>query len=472
MAYPETTAFADMPFDEAIRQLASVYADERVFQKSAREKLAAPEWLTSIGSTVINDPVARNALVGSAVGAVGGAGAHAFSQPKGKKSKGLLSQALYGGLAGGAIGAGTGMVQSTSQGQNPGLNAGGRGNSMVDAKALAKNPKLLQEIRQLSSSTNSFEDLIYGAANRGYSFMRENLPISTFAMPVYGAMALYNNTRHLPALGYKYIEKPLSPILNPVLNAVGLGSITGRRGVFDLTKAEDVKGMHKRVNPGVLKSGLRQLVATNPEYAKYKPVIERILGRSDVDTLLSKAQNPGDTSLYKQLHGASKLTGDARAKVLKQLGMTEEQIKHFRSGELSGTFRPETDKGLASQLKALRNDAKADPQAIKRLEQLIIDSTKRRRLPLHSGLLDAAASEGLKGTMTADARTTAPLVKTKGIFGEMKAVPQGVSGAKRHLMALAAIPTVEYGLKSLLSGAANERTLQQRLQELKGGGQQ
>ena len=463
MAYPETTAFADMPFDEAIRQLASVYADERVFQKSAREKLAAPEWLTSIGSTVINDPVARNALVGSAVGAVGGAGAHAFSQPKGKKSKGLLSQALYGGLAGGAIGAGTGMVQSTSQGQNPGLNAGGRGNSMVDAKALAKNPKLLQEIRQLSSSTNSFEDLIYGAANRGYSFMRENLPISTFAMPAYGAAALYNNTRQLPMF--------VNAIANKARAGLGLEQ-QGRRGVFDLTKAEDVKGMHKRVDPQVLKSGLRQLVGTNPEYAKYKPVIERILGRSDVDTLLSKAQNPGDASLYKQLHGASKLTGDARAKVLKQLGMTEEQIKHFRSGKLSGTFRPETDKGLASQLKALRNDAKADPQAIKRLEQLIIDSTKRRRLPLHSGLLDAAASEGLKGTMTADARTTAPLVKTKGFLGEMKAVPQGLSGAKRHLAMLAGIPVVEYGIKSLLSGAASERTLQQRLQELKGGGQQ
>lgn len=476
---------------EALNDLASLYADRKVFGKEAAVKEADSGWLTSLGNTVATDPVARNALVGTAVGALGGAGS-SLMEPN-KKKRNTLSRALFGGLAGGAVGAGTGMLSPTAGGSG-GSGAPEGTSPRINPKALANNPKLLDDIKRLSSSTNSLDDAIYSGLRNTGSFLWNTVPVSTVALPAYAANQLYQNTRWLPAgIHSMFGGKPGSRA----------------RGVFDLNRAEDVQNLHRKVDSRVLRSGLSKLLDSkaSPEYAQQRQLIEKILARSDSDAILTAAQkNPNFTSvsqLTKQLFkghkgplspvqqaqlqkefaniatraGVADVSSKSFAQLQQELlkleaskvGLSPEQAKLFRGGVLTDSVKPDLAP-LVKELGSIRRQLEknpTDPALLKNLETLTAEAKRRTRVRLHGNLLDNAAVAGLTG-MTSnhpDFKDSAPMASTKTWSGKVRMVPRGLASVGRHLPMLA-LPAAEYIGWSALQGMKNERTLQQRLQEL------
>lgn len=200
---------------EAVEKLAALAAYHR---SGPVEKVAAPDWLASLGEQVKSNPTLSHALVGGGIGALAGGGNTALNnrgQEPGKK-KSILGSALTGGLAGAGVGAGAGLARqglaglkgtgdgiSGSDALRPGQfvdpSTGKR--MMIDPQALKDNPQLHEQVRALT--TPSFQGKVIGGLGAAADFVREKVP--TTGPLALGAAAI-DATMHNPLFGLSRIS--------------------------------------------------------------------------------------------------------------------------------------------------------------------------------------------------------------------------------------------------------------------------
>ncbi len=195
--------------DEAIEKLASLAADRRTRPQTYAEKVAAGDFLASLGDTVQNNPALSHALIGGAAGAGLGGLSTAYGnrgkEPGQKRS--LMSSMLTGGLAGAGIGAGVGAARTGLAGlKGPGAESMGtdalKPGEYVDPvtqkrmgispDVLKQHPDLHKRIRELT--TPSLQTTVGAGLNSAWDKAKELAPTSSAVMPwVAGADAALHN---------------------------------------------------------------------------------------------------------------------------------------------------------------------------------------------------------------------------------------------------------------------------------------
>lgn len=448
----QTRYSVDGSFADAVASLAARYADVQSGVKTATTAPASPSWLTAIGDTVRKDPVARNALLGTAIGGLVGAGstvAGAEIGPDRKKStSGLWRNLAAGALAGGAVGGGLGLAQAgLSSATKPVTGvytdpATGR-KMRIDPKHLARNPNALKEIQDLSDPGSMIDQGIYGAITGAGSLMYNHLPVSSVALPLLGLRDLYNNSRELPAL---------------VQRTFGRAT---RGGVFDLNRVADQTGLHRIADVAHIRKGLEKIVATGDKgsFAREMPLIKRILGHSQSDLLLRAAQgdaaaialvnrNPALQRMFSHGRGTAELSG------------------------LSGRFNVPADgatvRAIADLNATLSRHSSGSPEhaeALRRLAALRTRMTARQRVTMHGGLLDQAAVQGLQADAPAGT-----VYRRNPWTGKVEAKAGGPWSSRGRalprLAVMAGIPAAEYTVRMLADQARKELTLRERLRQL------
>lgn len=199
---------------DALEKLAALAA----FHRTGPEKVAAGDFLASLGSAVQNNPALGHALVGGGLGAAA-LGAHAAvtnaGRPEGQR-RSVLGSAVTGGLAGAGAGAGVGLAR---QGLGRLGNAGGGIDTadalrpgqftdpatgkrmMIDPKALRDNPDLHARIRQLT--TPNLQSTIVGGVGKAVDAVREHMPTTA---PLVAAAGAGDALLHNPLFGLARIR--------------------------------------------------------------------------------------------------------------------------------------------------------------------------------------------------------------------------------------------------------------------------
>lgn len=173
---------------EAVEKLAALAAYHRT---GPVEKVAAPDWLASLGEQVKTNPALSHALVGGGLGALALGGNTALNNrgqdPSRKKS--ILGSALTGGIAGAGAGAGVGVARqglaglkgtgdgiSGSDALRPGqfVDPATGKRMMIDPQALKDNPQLHEQVRALTTPT--FQSRVVGGLGAAADFVREKVP--------------------------------------------------------------------------------------------------------------------------------------------------------------------------------------------------------------------------------------------------------------------------------------------------------
>lgn len=485
-----TLSLVDGTFEDAVAALADHYAERcGAPAKAAADKAAAggaptllssigdtvaktPQWLSSLGDTVIGDPVARNVLLGTAAGGVAGAGSFAASKQK-RDRKSLWRNMAAGALAGGTLGGGIGMAQKSFTGSakpDVGVFVDPKtGQKMhVDPKVLAAKPELLNEIQRLSDPGSLLDQGVYGALGSAGSFLYNNLPISSVALPALGLRDLYNNSRWLPTTFTSMF-----------------GGAKNRRGTFDLTQAADVANLHRRVDVAALNKGLSALQAdASSPFAREAPVMKKILAHSEANTILRAAQGDSaaiqrlkDLGHYKQFFGSktgllgSKVRADVDPKLTEMYTKSVDKLKeHLKTlkdlTRQAGRMKP-GDPGEAA-LNAALKDARTEGGRllgeVRKARRLV--KPKLQPVHLHGSLLDQAAARGLEASA---AGIPSPVYQANPWTGKIGPRAEGAwQGARRarRLGVMLGLPAAEYLGRMVMDQTSRERSLRERLQEL------
>ncbi len=510
-----THSLVNGSFAAAVASLADRYAERRFAAKAAADKSAvvdtlasgvdalagaaakAPSWLSALGDTVAKDPVARNALLGTAVGGTLGAGTH-LAKPRDKRDRrGLWRSLTAGALAGGAIGGGVGLTQRGLGGSGGGdvgvFKDPATGKKMrVDPKILAGNPAALRELQELSDPGTLLEQGVYGGLMSAGGFMYNNLPVSSVALPALALRDAYNNTRWVPRAVGRMAD--LAGQGGDALKArigTGLGldrvrdyaGTANRGGVFDMMQDADRQGLHRRVDAGSLRRGLEATHAdASSPYTREAPLLKKVLQHSESETIMRAAQ--GDRAAMQRLEAIKLPTppgykGPARSlkdKFFRDVGGETRLTGKVR--ELADPKALEAAKKLGEKIDALRK-AKATGVSAKELKAIADEVTTLRgqlrahnvRVDAHGALLDDAARRGLE-----QAKTTATPAGGSSYYrrnfwtGKMEIKPGNPwTGGQRTLARLAvmgAIPLAEYSGRTMLGQMERERTLRERLNAL------
>lgn len=197
---------------EAVEKLAELAAATRA---GLVEKVAAGDFLASLGEAVRTNPAISHALIGGGLGAAALGAGTAYSnlgkEPERKRS--VLGSALTGGLMGAGAGAGVGAARSglaALKGTAPGLGTDalrpgeyevpgpdGRPTRMrIDPQALKDNPDLHSQVRSLTTPT--LQSQLSGGAAGVYDFLRTHTPVSATLAPIVGAA---DAVLHAPVVG-------------------------------------------------------------------------------------------------------------------------------------------------------------------------------------------------------------------------------------------------------------------------------
>lgn len=192
---------------EAIEKLAEVASGRR----SHIEK-TADGFLSSLGSTIKDNPALSHALVGGGLGAAAGGISTAVSN-RGKDDsdrKGLLGSMATGGLMGAAAGGGVGLARQGLSNLSAG--GGGMGSDAlkpgqymdpatgkmmsIDPQALKNDPELHAKVKALTTPT--LQSKITGTVGGVLEGIREKTPWSSVGVPA--AMAV-DTALHAPGVG-------------------------------------------------------------------------------------------------------------------------------------------------------------------------------------------------------------------------------------------------------------------------------
>lgn len=197
-----------MTTKEAIDALAQLAARRAVEAPSYFEKQAigASDLLSSLGTTVRDNPTLASAALGGGLGAVVGGGGTALANsgkpPERKRS--ILSSALTGGLAGTALGGGIGLARGGLAGLGAGksplpaamqagefIDPATNKTMRIDPAALRNNPGLASEVRRLtgtSSTSGKVLDTILGGAGALHQAAPITTTMAAIAAPIDLAM--------------------------------------------------------------------------------------------------------------------------------------------------------------------------------------------------------------------------------------------------------------------------------------------
>lgn len=196
----------DGTIEQAVDALAQREVELRLRPATPLEKLAGlSDILTSLGSSLRDNPTLGNALLGSGVGALAGGGATAMSnaiRPP-EKRRSVLGGAMTGGLAGGAIGGGASLAAkglSNIDGVGQGLQHGDAlqpgmfvdpetGKTMrIDPAALRAHPELHAESRRLSQPPSPGEQTARAVIGGGLNVASNALPFGHSLLSNTGAI--------------------------------------------------------------------------------------------------------------------------------------------------------------------------------------------------------------------------------------------------------------------------------------------
>lgn len=196
---------------DAAEALAKFAADRRTRIPNPGEKRAAlGDYLTSLGSSIKENPMLGHTLIGSGIGAgIGGISSAMGNRGKDpSERRSVLGGALTGALAGGGLGAGTGLARKSYADMQAGksspehLGAGeftdpATGVKMrIDPQALKNDPTLNAKVRQLM--TPSMQARISGGLSSAWDTAKEEIPVMSRVLPAVGAADL---ALHAPWLG-------------------------------------------------------------------------------------------------------------------------------------------------------------------------------------------------------------------------------------------------------------------------------
>lgn len=191
--------------EQAIDALAQREVELRSRPATPLEKLASlSDILTSVGSSLRENPTLGHALLGSGVGALAGGGAtmmgNAMRPPEKRRS--VLGGAMTGGLAGGAIGGGASLAAkglSNINGGGQGLQHGDAlqpgmftdpetGKMMrIDPQTLRANPDLAAKVKALSQPVSPGEQTARGIIGGGLNLASNALPFGNSLLNSTGA---------------------------------------------------------------------------------------------------------------------------------------------------------------------------------------------------------------------------------------------------------------------------------------------
>lgn len=200
--------FISGTLDDAVAKLAEFAA----FTRTGSEKVAAGDFLSSLGSAVRDNPALSHALVGGGLGAAA-LGANTALSNRGKdpdQKRSILGSIATGGLLGAGAGAGVGAARQGASKLNTGGGISGTdamrpgqfidpttGRRMqIDPKALQENPDLHSQVRALTTPTA--QGALAGTVGGALDAIRERMPTASRYMPWVAGL---DAALHTPGVG-------------------------------------------------------------------------------------------------------------------------------------------------------------------------------------------------------------------------------------------------------------------------------